>query len=101
MTLQHPYLSASSMNLRTLCNELGNVQHKAYEIGVQLGISLGKLKELKKNGNLLLESLDFWLNGNTDVPVTWESVVNALESDFVKETGCAERIRKKHLTSEG
>ena len=59
------------------------------------------LMKFKQEDDLLSGSLDFWLSGNTDVPVTWESVVAALESNFVKETGRAEKIRKKYLNSKG
>ena len=85
--------------MRSLCNELGEVKRKAYEIGIQLGISHAKLMELKQDGNLLSAALDFWLSGNVpDVPVTWASIVEALESDFVNETGCANRIRAKYCS---
>lgn len=83
--------------LRTLCNELGEVKRKAYEIGIQLGISHSKLVELKQQGDLLAGALDYWLSGNVpDVPITWESVVDALESPYVDETGCANKIKTKY-----
>ena len=92
--------SLASLSLPTLCNELGLLKYKAQEIGILLGISLGKLKEMKQDGDLFLESLDYWLRGNTDVPVTWGSIVAALESDFVNELGCAKKIKRKYCQSE-
>lgn len=87
----------ASLNLRTLCNELGEVKRRAYEIGIQLGITHSKLKELQHDENLLAAALDYWLSGNVpDIPVTWKSILDALESKFVNETGCAERIRAKY-----
>ena len=94
-------LFLASLNLRTLCNELGGVKHKAYQISIQLGISHAKLMELKQDGNLLVGALDFWLSGNVpDVPVTWASIVVALKSEFVNETGCASTIRAKYCPCE-
>ena len=46
-----------------------------------------------------LESLDYWLKGNTGVSVTWGSVVAALESPHVGENLLAKRLRKKWTTS--
>ena len=90
-------LYVATLNLRTVCNELGEVKHKAYEIGNQLGIPLHKMKEFKQEGNLLSSSVDYWLNGNVpDVPVTWKSIVTALETDFVGELGCALKISTKY-----
>ena len=89
----------ASLNLRTLCNELGEVKHKAYEVGIQLGISHSKLMELKQQGDLLAGVLDCWLSGNApDIPITWESVVEALESTYVGETGCANKIKAKYFS---
>ena len=39
--------------------------------------------------------LDYWLNGNTEVPITWESVVAALESPSIKEPELATMLREK------
>ena len=80
-----------------MCNELGTVRHKAYDIGIQLGVPRSKMMEFKQQGDLLSAAVDYWLSGNVpDVPITWESIVEALESDYVGEPGCASKIRTKY-----
>ena len=77
--------------------ELGEVTHKWFKIGIQLGISRGKLKEFEKEDDPLSAIIDYWLNGNVEsVPVSWRSVVAALESSHVDETGLANRISSKY-----
>ena len=79
--------------------ELGEVAHKWFKIGVQLGISRGKLKEFEKEVDPLSAVIDHWLNDNvedTEVPVSWKSVVAALKSSYVVETGLANRISSKY-----
>ena len=85
--------------MRTICKELGEVAHKWFKIGVQLGVSRGKLKEFEKEDDPLSAVIDYWLNCNvkdSEVSVSWRSVVAALESSHVGETGLASRISKKY-----
>ena len=83
-----------------MCDELGEIEHKAYKIGIQLGISDDKMKKFEQDGNVLSTAVSHWLNGNTNVPVTWRSVVAALNSPFVGERGCAQKISKKYCGEE-
>ena len=77
--------------------ELGEVTHKWFKIGIQLGISRGKLKEFEKEADPLSAVIDYWLDGNVEgIPVSWRSVVSALESSHVDETGLANRISRKY-----
>ena len=77
--------------------ELGNIQHKLFKFGIQLGIPHGKLKEFEKEADPLSTVVDYWLNGNVKgVPVSWKSVVEALESSHVDESGLANSISKKY-----
>ena len=86
-------------SLRTLLNELAPVRHIWQKICIQLGISNSKLSEFEKiRGDPFTEGLDYWFNGNTDVPITWGSVVAALESPHVGEFSFAERLREKWTT---
>ena len=88
--------------MRTLCNELEDVKHKAYEIAVQLGVSHSKFMQFKQDGNVLASSLNHWLCGNVpDVPVSWRSVVVALESKQVGERGCAKKIQATYCCEQG
>ena len=92
-----PKLFSDFLDLKSVYNELEAVKHKAYEIGIQLGVPNNKMLVFEKEGHLLLAAVDYWLCGNVpSVPITWESVVAALESEQVGELECAETIRKKH-----
>ena len=91
------------LNVRTICKELGEVAHKWFKIGVQLGVSRGKLKEFEKDDDPLSAVIDYWLNCNvkdSEVSVSWRSVVAALESSHVDETGLASRISKKYCPTQ-
>lgn len=85
------------LNLKNLLNILSPVESKWYEIGVQLGIHPSKLQtfelDYRNCGRKFSETLVFWLGGNTDISVTWESIVNALNSPSVNEKGLALKVR--------
>jgi len=85
---------SANLDLRTLCRELSSVKHKFIEVGIMLGIPRSKLMEFKMSDyDPLSAALDFWLKGNVlDVAVTWGSIVRALQSDYVGESGLAEKI---------
>ena len=69
------------------------------KICIQLNIPKNKFHEFEKFEDPFTESLDYWLTGNTDVPITWGSVVSALESPDIKQNLLAERLRKEWTTS--
>ena len=72
---------------------------KWFQIGVQLGVSESKLRQIESDYHTLdrrfSEMISFWLNGNTQVPVTWISLVEVLDSCFVNEKGLANQLREK------
>ena len=77
--------------------ELGKVAHKWFKIGIQLGIPHHKLKEFESERDPFSAAVNYWLNGNGEgVPVSWRSIVAALESSYVDETGLAHRISEKY-----
>ena len=90
-------VSTAIIDLKIICNELSEVKHKLYQIGVQLGVPRHKLKEFEKEADPMAASLDYWLKGNVieGVPISWKSVVNALCSGHVDERGLSNRISKK------
>lgn len=88
-----------SLNVRTVCNELSSVEHKAYRIGLQLGVPHCKMIVYKQQqgDDALSTAIDYWLRGNApDVPITWNSIVEALKSHHVGEAGLAEAIATKY-----
>lgn len=97
------YIFSVSFDLRTICNELGEVKWKFLEIGVQLGISRNKLMEFKEQRDPLAASIHYWLAGNVkdaQIPLSWSSIVNALESSHVDELGLGRKIRAKYCPGE-
>ena len=52
--------------------------------------------EFKQEGDILSAAIDYWLSGNVaDVPISWQSIVEVLESDYVGEAGRAQKIKDK------
>ena len=88
-----------ALNLRNVNHELAYVRGKWYDIGVQLDLSDTKLHEIEADYHFMhrrfSEVINFWLKGNTLIPVTWESLIDALESPPVNERGLAKELREK------
>jgi hypothetical protein len=86
------------LDLRSITNELGSVIDKWFQIGVQLGVDESKLRQIETDYHTLdrrfSEMISFWLNGNTQVAVTWMSLVQVLESRFISEKGLAKQLRE-------
>jgi hypothetical protein len=87
------------LDLGNVTNELVSVMAKYYRIGVQLRVDQSKIEEIEVNhptaDRRFSEVIKIWLRGNTSVPVSWESLVEVLESPFVGEKGLARRLREK------
>ncbi len=67
-------------------------------MGIQLGIPRHVLKQFEKEDDPLSAVVDYWLEGNVmkpATPVSWKSVVAALEAESVEEKALAESISKK------
>ena len=96
-TFAFVFVSIAHLDLRTICMELGEVAHKWFKIGVQLGVSRGKLKEFEKEADPLSAVIDYLLNGNIEgVPVSWWYVVESLKTNYVDEPGLANKMSKKY-----
>ena len=85
--------------MQSVTNELSSVKAKWHTIGVLLGIDPAKLEEIENNyqtaDRRFSEVINFWLRGNTRVAMSWESLVEVLESPSVDEKGLAMRLREK------
>ena len=72
---------------------------KWYQIGVQLGVSEANLRQIEANYHTVdrcfSEMISFWLSGNTQVAVTWMSLIEGLESPLVNKVGLANKLREK------
>ena len=87
------------LTLKNLVNELIQVQTKWYAIGLQIGIESHRLKAIKQESSgleRLSEVIERWLRENTEVPVSWKSVVKALKAPSVGEKGLADQLHKKY-----
>ena len=93
----------SAPTLRAVIAELNKVVCKAHAIGIQLGVPFNKLKLFKTlpTDEIFPTIIDYWLEGNTDVEVTWNSIVAVLKSDPVDEIGLADRIQQKFCQPKG
>ena len=59
------------------------------------------MQEFKSEGDVLSAAIDYWLTGNIpDVPISWKYLVETLESDYVGEIGCAQKIMRKYCVQE-
>ena len=86
--------------MRTVINELGTLKYKSFKIGVQLGIAYHKLREFEKESDPLAANIDYWLRGNAKIglPISWQSIVAALRSPQVDESGLASTIEQKYCS---
>ena len=90
--------------LKTVIEELNDVVCKSNAIGIQLGVPFSKLKsfefEALSNDEKFTSIVDYWLRDNTNVKVTWNSIVAVLKSVSVDEVVLANRIHKKFCQPE-
>ena len=83
-----------------MINELGSVVSKWFQIGIQLGVSESRLHQIEADhrtaNRCLSEVIIFWLSGNTNADVTWETLTMALEASAVDERGLAKNLIQKY-----
>ena len=87
-------------NLRVLTKELHNVRAKWYNIGLQLGVSVGTLKAIEKQYlndpiDCLREALTMLLISSTP---TWTNIVDAL--NVVGEVNLAADLEQKYCLTQ-
>ena len=84
--------------------ELLDVSHKWYNIGLKLKVSLGELDkiELECRGvdthTSLRKMLACWLK-QIDPPPTWKALADALESRMIGESKLGQQLRSKYCTA--
>ena len=95
------YATTDSAN--DLVNELDPVSYKYHEIGLQLGVTLEKLKEIDrlytKSKDKLREVIAERLK--QALPLTWPSIVSILRGDSIKENDLASRLENKYAQAPG
>ena len=88
-------------DVRSICNELGIVKFKWFEIGIQIGIPRNKLMEFQKEDDPMAAGVDYWMNGNVEnASLSWRSIAKALRHRRVKESMLAQQIEDKYCQQE-
>ena len=86
-------------DLRVLMKELNNVRAKWYNIGVQLGVSVGALDAIEKQysdpTDCLRRTLTIWLKSSTPM---WSNIVDALS--VVGEVRLATDLQHKYCSTQ-
>ena len=89
-------------DLRVLMEELNNVSSKWYDVGMYLGVSVGRLDVIKKQYSDLTdcfrETLKTWLQTCVPPP-TWVNIVEVLRSRTVGEARLAAELERKYCLS--
>ena len=88
------------LDLTTLTSELSPAKNKWHEIGVQLKIELSHLNDIEDmhttSERRMTEMLGYWLDGNTEAPICWESILKCLRAPTVNKRGLAEELKQKY-----
>ena len=80
----------------TLCHLLIDIDCMWYEIGLSLGVHLSVLDNLKRSQGCSYYKLKKVIQNWKDTkpsPITWETVISAIESPFVNSKKIANGIR--------
>ena len=92
-------LYTASKDLKTVLNDLLDVNVKWKELGLTLEIRQGKLNAIdydKRNaGERMWETISFWLSGNGSSPTSWRTLLAALRDPLVGERKLADDIQAK------
>ena len=100
----YPATSLGVSDLSRVREELLDVSHKWFDIGLKLKLSVGTLECVRDQypnpSTALREMLHLWLK-KVDPPPTWEGLACALESRTVREPQLSEQLRTKYCKTEG
>lgn len=93
--------ASTTPNLRTICKALGSVKHKWFKLGIMLDIPHENLEEFSKKDDPLSAVINYFLKNITDplVPISWETIVEVLKSEYVGEPGLGGQIHKDYVKS--
>ena len=89
-------------DLRVVMEELNNVSSKWYDVGMYLGVSVGRLDVIKKQysdlSDCFRETIKTWLQTCVPPP-TWINIVEMLRTRTVNETRLAVELECKYCSS--
>ena len=81
-----------------LINLLADIEHKWYEIGCALQVQQDVLETLQHNNLLNLSDVIRIWKDTQPSPITWETVIDAIEGPIVNDKKTADEIRQYHST---
>ena len=86
----------------TVQDELFDVNHKWYDIGLRLGVDYGTLESIKHQypqdmSTSMREMLARWLK-RIDPLATWETLATVLQSRIIGEATLAQQLKSKYCT---
>ena len=92
----------SEKDLRVLMEELNNISAKWNNLGLQLGVSIGRLNAIKNDyhttSDCLRETLTIWLK--TFSSPSWSAIVDTLKSRTVGEVNLAVELEQKYCLTQ-
>ena len=96
----------NSEDLVTLVNELHEVRHLWFDIGIQLRMQLSELEVIQSQHprhpeRCLREMLSIWLTREVPSLPTWQRVVDALFAPPIDKPHVAERIKQSYCQQNG
>ena len=81
-----------------LINLLVDIEHKWHEIGCALQVQQDVLENLQHSNLLNLSDVIFIWKDTRPSPITWETVIDAIEGPIVNDKKTADEIRQYHST---
>ena len=99
----YPATTLGETDLNCVREELHDVSHKWFDIGLGLNLRMGSLEALRSQNlgpsSFLRDMLFKWLK-TVDPPPTWEGLACTLETHVVGEPQLAEQLRTKYCKAE-
>ena len=98
-----PYPSSSSeLTTTQLMEELTEISHKWFEIGIYLEVPNYRLQSIRSCNDDVIQRLyavlDFWKNNPKPTkPYTWQTIVSSLRSRIVSDENLASKIKQQYL----
>ena len=93
-------------SLGEVVEKVQDLNHKWFPLGLSLGLRYSTLKKIEASplhydvGDHMTDMVLKWLKDSiTEVPPSWQSLAQALNSPLVKENQLARKIQKDHSTS--
>ena len=87
----------STLDSDTVAHLLMDIAHKWYEIGLSLRVHCSFLDDLKRSPGCsykkLKKIIEFWIDTGPS-PVTWGTIISAIDSYPVNENKIANRMRQ-------